>query len=361
MAWRALALRFFALVFAASAVLAAYHTGVEYHWWQGPTACTGGPGSLDVSNLVNALNSVKVVRCDEVQLRIAGLSLAGWNVVVYDNLKNGWRDMVRWGELIEGDILDASALNAAVERVKPDVLAHFAALISVGESVVDPALHYRNNTVGAFNILEALRAHGVDKMIFSSTAATYGEPLEAPMPETHRQLPINPYGRSKLAVEWMMADYAAAYGLRYAALRYFNAAGASPDLDIGERHEPETHVIPLAARGALRDDYQFTIFGDDFDTRDGTCVRDYIHVTDLGAAHAAAADYLMKGGKAGAFNLGTGEGTTVKEIADAIEKVSGKPLARSIGPAARGRPAGAGGLQRQGARDPGLDPGPLLH
>ena len=263
----------------------------------------------------------------------------GWSVVVYDNLKHGWRDMVRWGELIEGDILDAPTLNAAVERVKPDVLAHFAALISVGESVIHPDLHYRNNTMGTLNILEALRTYGVDKMIFSSTAATYGEPQEAPMPETHRQLPINPYGWSKLMVERMMADYAAAYGLRFAALRYFNAAGASPDGDIGERHEPETHVIPLAARGALRDDYQFTVFGDDFDTRDGTCVRDYIHVSDLGSAHAAAADYLMKGGEAQFFNLGTGEGTTVKEIADAIEKVSGRPLARKIGPRRPGDPA----------------------
>ena len=216
--------------------------------------------------------------------------------------------------------------------MKPDVLAHFAALISVSESVARPDLYYRNNTFGAFNILEAMRAEGVGRMIFSSTAATYGEPLEAPMPETHRQLPINPYGWSKLMVEQMMADYGAAFGLRYAALRYFNAAGASPDGEIGERHEPETHVIPLAARGALSDDYRFTIFGDDFDTRDGTCVRDYIHVCDLARAHVAAAEHLMAGGEGGAFNLGTGDGVTVKEIADAIEAVSGRPLARSIGP-----------------------------
>ena len=181
----------------------------------------------------------------------------GWTVVVYDNLYRGWRDMVKWGELIEGDILDRDALQGAIARVKPDVLAHFAALTYVGESVEHPDLYYRNNTLGTFNILEAMRAEGVDKMIFSSTAATYGEPLEAPMPETHRQLPINPYGWSKLMVERMMFDYAAAYGLRFAALRYFNAAGASADGEIGERHEPETHVIPLAARGALRDDYQF--------------------------------------------------------------------------------------------------------
>ena len=262
----------------------------------------------------------------------------GWKVVVYDNLKHGWREFVQWGELVEGDILDRERLQAAMAAAKPDVVAHFAALISVAESVADPALHYGNNTLGTFNILESMRAVGVDKIIFSSTAATYGLPETAPMPEDHPQKPINPYGWSKFMVERMMADYAAAYGLRFASLRYFNAAGASPDGEIGERHEPETHVIPLAARGALRDDYQFTIFGDDFDTRDGTCVRDYVHVADLGRAHAAAADYLIKGGAADFFNLGTGEGATVKEIADAIERMSGKPLPRKIGPRRAGDP-----------------------
>ncbi len=263
---------------------------------------------------------------------------AGWRVVVFDNLFRGWRDMVKWGPLIEGDILDRSALDAAFAQAKPDVVAHFAALTYVGESVADPGLYYRNNSFGAFNLLEAMRAAGVNKLIFSSTAATYGVPHQTPMPEEHPQLPINPYGWSKLFVERMMADYAAAYDLRYAALRYFNAAGADADGEVGERHEPETHVIPLAARGALRDDYEFTIFGDDFDTRDGTCVRDYIHVSDLGRAHAAAADYLLGGGAAMAFNLGTGHGTTVKEIADAIETVSGRPLPRRIGPRRAGDP-----------------------
>jgi UDP-arabinose 4-epimerase len=264
---------------------------------------------------------------------------AGWKVVVFDNLFRGWRDMVKWGPLIEGDILDRSALDAAFAEVKPDVVAHFAALTSVGESVADPSLYYRNNSFGAFNLLEAMRAAGVNKLIFSSTAATYGVPHQTPLPEDHPQLPINPYGWSKLFVERMMADYAAAYDLRYAALRYFNAAGADGEGEVGERHEPETHVIPLAARGALRDDYVFTIFGDDFETRDGTCVRDYIHVSDLGRAHAAAADYLFGGGAAMAFNLGTGHGTTVKEIADAIESVSGWPLPRRIGPRRAGDPA----------------------
>jgi UDP-arabinose 4-epimerase len=264
---------------------------------------------------------------------------AGWKVVVFDNLFRGWRDMVKWGPLIEGNILDRSALDAAFAEVKPDVVAHFAALTYVGESVQDPGLYYRNNSFGAFNLLEAMRAAGVNKLIFSSTAATYGVPHQTPMPEDHPQLPINPYGWSKLFVERMMADYAAAYDLRYAALRYFNAAGADAEGEVGERHEPETHVIPLAARGALRDDYEFTIFGDDFETRDGTCVRDYIHVSDLGRAHAAAADYLLGGGAAMAFNLGTGHGTTVKEIADAIEAVSGRPLPRRIGPRRAGDPA----------------------
>ncbi len=263
---------------------------------------------------------------------------AGWRVVVYDNLFRGWRDMVRWGPLVEGDILDAPALERAMGEAKPDVVAHFAALTYVAESMQDPGAYYRNNTLGAFNILEAMRATGSGKIIFSSTAATYGVPHETPMPETHPQQPINPYGWSKLIVERMLADYAAAYGFRYAALRYFNAAGADASGEIGERHEPETHVIPLAARGALSSDYRFTIFGDDFDTRDGTCVRDYVHVTDLGAAHLAAAEHLAGGGEGGAFNLGTGSGTTVKEIADAIERVSGKPLQRTIGPRRAGDP-----------------------
>ncbi len=263
---------------------------------------------------------------------------AGWTVVTYDNLFRGWRDMVRWGPLVQGDLLDRSRLDAAIAEHKPDVVAHFAAHTYVGESVSDPAGYYENNAKGTWNLLEAMRANGVPSIIFSSTAATYGEPLETPMPETHRQSPINPYGWSKLFMERMLVDYGAAYGMRYAGLRYFNAAGADPDGEIGERHEPETHVIPLAARGALRDDYAFTIFGDDFDTRDGTCVRDYVHVSDLGDAHRLAAEHLLKGGESGFFNLGTGVGTTVKEIADAIEAQSGKPLNRTIGPRRAGDP-----------------------
>ncbi len=263
---------------------------------------------------------------------------AGWTVVVYDNLYRGWRDLVLWGDLIEGDILDKSALDAALRKVRPDAVAHFAALTYVGESVEDPATYYANNTTGAWTLLEAMRAAEVSRILFSSTAATYGEPLTTPMDEDHPQQPINPYGWSKLMVERMLRDYDAAYGLRYAALRYFNAAGADFEAEIGERHEPETHVIPLAARGALSPDYAFTIFGDDFDTRDGTALRDYVHVVDLADAHARAADYLLNGGDSAAFNLGTGVGTTVKEIADAVERAAGRPLPRRIGPRRAGDP-----------------------
>lgn len=263
---------------------------------------------------------------------------AGWKVVVFDNLSRGWRDMVRWGDLIEGDILDLDALKAAMARVKPDAVAHFAAFAYVGESVDDPAIYYRNNSVGTLNILDAMRANNVQNIVFSSTCATYGVPVRTPIDEQHPQSPINPYGWSKFIVEKMLADYSVAYGLRYAALRYFNAAGADPDGTIGERHEPETHVIPLAIRGALKNDYIFTIFGNDFDTRDGTGLRDYIHVADLADAHCRALEYLLNGGASDVFNLGTGNGTTVEEIAAAVEYVSGKPLPRKIGPRRAGDP-----------------------
>ena len=263
---------------------------------------------------------------------------AGWRVVVFDNLSRGWRDLARYGEFVDGDIRDRQAVADAILAAKPDVVAHFAALTYVGESVGDPAAYYDTNATGAWNVLDAMRAAGCGRFIFSSTAATYGEPQEIPIPETHRQQPINPYGWSKLFVERMLHDFAAAYGLRFAALRYFNAAGADPDGEVGERHEPETHVIPLAIRGALSDDYTFTIFGDDFDTRDGTCVRDYVHVADLAEAHHLAAEHLMAGGEGGAFNLGTGNGVTVKEIADAIEAKTGKPLRRRMGPRRAGDP-----------------------
>lgn len=263
---------------------------------------------------------------------------AGWEVVVYDNLSRGHREFARFGDLIVGDILDADALATAMASVKPDAVAHFAALAYVGESVANPGLYYRNNTVGTLNIVEAMRGAGVDKMLFSSTCATYGVPHRVPIDESHPQSPINPYGWSKLFVEQMLADFSAAHGLRYVALRYFNAAGADADGEIGEWHEPETHAIPLAILGALKPDYTFTIFGDDFETRDGTGLRDYIHVADLADAHKRALEYLLKGGQSDVFNLGTGVGTTVAEIAAAVERVAGKPVARRVGPRRAGDP-----------------------
>lgn len=265
-------------------------------------------------------------------------SRAGWNVVVFDSLAHGWRDFVRWGPLVQGDIRDRAALEAAMVEHRPDVVAHFAALISVGESVVDPAAHYSANTIGAFTLLEAMRARSVPSLIFSSTAAVYGEPQTTPISEDHRLLPINPYGRSKLAVEGMMADYAAAYSLRYAALRYFNAAGADPEGELGERHEPETHLIPLAIRGLMDPAYRLNIFGNDYPTRDGTCVRDYVHVHDLGRAHLSAAERLFAGGDVGPVNLGTGEGATVNEVAVAVEAAAGRSLTRVLGPRRPGDP-----------------------
>jgi UDP-arabinose 4-epimerase len=254
---------------------------------------------------------------------------AGWRVVVYDNLSRGWREFVKWGELIEGDILDAGALNAAMESVKPDAVAHFAALAYVAESFQAPADYFRVNVTGMLNLLDAMRQAGVGRMLFSSSCATYGVPEKLPIDEATPQSPINPYGWSKLMGEQMLKAHGEAYGLKSVMLRYFNAAGDDDGLETGERHEPETHLIPLAIMAA-QGGTEFSINGDDFETRDGTAVRDYVHVTDLADAHCRALGYLMDGGASDVFNLGTGEGFSVKEILDAIERVSGARIARKI-------------------------------
>lgn len=262
----------------------------------------------------------------------------GWRVVVYDNLSRGWREHVKWGDLIEADILDRAALNAAISSVKPDAVAHFAALAYVGESIEAPAEYYRVNTTGMLNLLDAMRASGVDKVLFSSSCATYGAPDKLPIDELTPQVPINPYGWSKLTAERMLEAYGAAYAIRSIALRYFNAAGDDAELETGERHEPETHMIPLAIMAAQSGGV-FRINGDDFETRDGTAVRDYVHVTDLADAHCRAVDYLLAGGAGDVFNLGTGSGMSVAEILDAIERVSGTRIARQIAPRRPGDPA----------------------
>lgn len=264
---------------------------------------------------------------------------AGWNVVVYDNLSRGWRDFVKWGPLIEGDILDFETLSSAMARVAPDVVAHFAAVAYVGESVADPGRYYLTNTSGSLNVLRAMQQTGVESIVFSSSCTTYGVPAVTPIDEGHPQAPISPYGWSKLVVEQMLKDFGVAHGLRSVALRYFNASGADPDGEIGERHEPETHLIPLAIRAALSGDYELSVFGGDFETEDGTCVRDYIHVSDLASGHLRALDYLARGGASDVFNLGTGIGTSVQNITDAVQRVTGRSVRRAIGPRRAGDPA----------------------
>jgi UDP-arabinose 4-epimerase len=254
------------------------------------------------------------------------LASAGHHPIVYDNLSRGHRGLVKWGTFEQGDILDQSRLKEVFARHRPDGVLHFAALAYVGESVADPALYYRNNVIGSHSLLEAMRASGVQLLVFSSTCATYGPPLRTPIDEDHPQQPVNPYGETKLAVERMLRDYGTAYGLRWAALRYFNAAGADPDGEIGEMHEPETHAIPLAIFAALGRIPSFTLYGTDYPTADGSAIRDYIHVTDLAAAHVAALDYLAGGGAPVALNLGTGSGTSVLQIVRTVEAVTGRPV-----------------------------------
>ncbi|MEM8615570.1 MAG: UDP-glucose 4-epimerase GalE [Pseudomonadota bacterium] len=262
---------------------------------------------------------------------------AGWRVVSYDNLSRGHRDLVKWGDLIEGDILDRAALDEAFHEVRPDAVAHFAAFAYVAESVAHPELYYRNNVLGTLTLLEAMTAAGVKELVFSSSCATYGQ-VDVPITEDMPQRPINPYGRTKLMCEQIIQDFGAAHGLRSVLLRYFNAAGCDADGETGERHDPEPHVIPLAIKGAMDGSFTFHILGDDYPTPDGTCVRDYIHVTDLGDAHARALDYLQRGGETTAINLGTGHGASVLELADAVGRVAGKPLPRVIGPRRAGDP-----------------------
>ncbi len=262
---------------------------------------------------------------------------AGWTVIAYDSLMRGFRDLVRWGPLIEGDLNDRATLERALSEAKPDVVAHFAAVASVGESVREPEMYYRTNVAGTLTLLEAMRAAGVGKLIFSSSCSTYGIHNEL-ITEATPQHPINPYGASKLMGERMIQDYSAAYGLRAVILRYFNAAGSDPDLETGERNHWDPRVIPLAIKGAMDGGFTLTIHGDDYATRDGTCVRDYVHVNDLADAHRRALDWLQAGKATEVFNLGAGAGASVAELADAVERVSGVPVKRVIGPRRAGDP-----------------------
>lgn len=261
-------------------------------------------------------------------------------VTTLDDLSSGHRDAVLCGDFVQGDMADRALLDSVLSRGF-DAVMHFASFIQVGESVQHPALYYQNNVVKTLALLDAMRSHGVQRFIFSSTAATFGEPQYSPMDERHPQRPLNPYGRSKLMVEQVLADYAQAYGLRSVSLRYFNAAGADPEGQLGERHEPETHLIPLVLQVAAGRRQHLQVFGRDYDTPDGTCVRDYVHVEDLCSAHWLALQSLMKAEAAGcqAYNLGSGHGFSVQEVIDTAQKVSGRSVAIIDSPRRAGDPS----------------------
>ncbi len=265
------------------------------------------------------------------------LTRTGHNVWVYDNLSCGHREAVPEGQLIEGHIGDVPKLLSAIEAYKIEAIMHFAALALVGESVVRPELYYRNNVIDALHLLEATRQGGVQRFVFSSTTATYGVPDQIPITEDERQDPINPYGFSKLVLERALADYSHAHGIGYAALRYFNAAGASPDGDIGEDHDPESHLIPIVLQVALGQRESISIFGDDYPTADGTCIRDYVHVDDLASAHLNALEKIEPG-RGIQMNLGTGKGTSVRKIIDACRRVTGHAIPEVIGERRPGDP-----------------------
>lgn len=254
------------------------------------------------------------------------LARGGMTPVAFDNLSTGHSDSVRWGPLICGELQDRKALAATIREYRPECVIHCAANAYVGESVEDPQKYYRNNVAGSLALLDTCLDERLDQIVFSSSCATYGIPSRLPIDEESEQSPVNPYGRTKLIFEMMLRDYAAAYGLRYATLRYFNAAGADPDGELAERHDPETHLIPRALLAAAGKIDRLDVFGFDYATPDGTCVRDYIHVTDLARAHVAAVRYLANGGPSLSVNLGSGRGTSVQEILEAIRQVTDRSV-----------------------------------
>lgn len=257
----------------------------------------------------------------------------GYDVLIYDNLSTGHISTVRTLEkvgkgkinFIQGDLLSTGDL-AKTFLNKIDAVVHFAALSQVGESMTNPDKYYRNNVIGTLNLLDAMKNAGVNKIVFSSTAAVYGEPVHVPIDEEHPKNPINPYGQTKLVIERIMDDYDRAYGLKSVRLRYFNVAGADSESRVGEIHDPETHLVPNILKSTFNNSKTFEMFGTDYDTKDGTCVRDYINVEDLANAHILALDYLIDGGKTDVFNLGTKMGNTVKEVFDVCERVTGKSI-----------------------------------
>lgn len=266
------------------------------------------------------------------------LYAAGYMPVTYDSLVRGNKWAVQWGPLEIGDIADQALLSEVCQKYKPIAVIHFAAYAYVGESVTEPRIYYHNNTAGTISLLNTLLDHGINNIVFSSTCATYGIPTKMPINEQTAQNPVNPYGRSKLMIEHILKDYADAFGLNSVALRYFNAAGADPEGQIGEAHEPETHLIPLILEAAKSQSDPLTVFGNDHPTRDGTCIRDYIHVNDLADAHIRALTLMDNENGFHAINLGTGYGHSILEVIAAAEKITGHKVPYVMGPRRAGDP-----------------------
>ena len=250
----------------------------------------------------------------------------GYAVVVLDNLSQGYREAVLTEHFVQADLLDREALSQTFDNYSIDAVMHFAGLIRVGESVDNPQIYYQNNVLGSLNLLQTMREHGVNRMIFSSSAAVYGDPEVIPIPESHPKRPKNPYGRTKWMTEEILHDYMDAYGLHYIALRYFNAAGYDPEGQLGENHNPETHLIPIVLDVALGKRDNITIFGNDYDTPDGTCIRDYVHVSDLAKAHVLALSALANGTESTTYNLGIGSGYSVREVIEICRRVTGHAI-----------------------------------
>jgi UDP-glucose 4-epimerase len=254
------------------------------------------------------------------------LNKKGYETLVYDNLSRGHREFAKWGHFILGDLGDKEQLRLCFKNYPIDAVMHYCAFCYVGESVDHPAEYYRNNVTSTLNLLDVMVEYDVKYFIFSSTCATYGNPVQIPIAEDHPQHPINPYGKSKLMVEQILKDYDEAYGIRHVSLRYFNAAGADPEGEIGEWHAPEPHLIPIALQVATGQLENVQIYGTDYDTPDGTCIRDYIHINDLAEAHLLALEYLAQGGASEAFNLGNGKGFSVKEVLNEARRVTDKNI-----------------------------------
>jgi UDP-arabinose 4-epimerase len=264
---------------------------------------------------------------------------AGYTPITYDNLSRGFRELVRFGPFEQGDLADQARLNSVLEEYQPLGCIHFAAFAYVGESVSNPSLYYHNNVLGSLNLIDALTKHGVGKIVFSSSCATYGQPEVELISETTPQNPMNPYGHSKLMVEQLLQDFDVAHGLKSVALRYFNACGADSEGEIGEMHDPEPHLIPRIILAALGQISHIDVMGTDYNTQDGTAIRDYIHVEDLAFAHVLALGHLLAGNNSNVFNLGTGKGHSVMEVIDAVEKASGIKVPVKLGGRRSGDPA----------------------